>query len=334
MNPQPAAFQPPAISVTEPVSSAYERVKQILFRPFNLAKWVTIGFCAWLAGLGQGGTGGSFNGSSGGSHGGHMDGRPVEAFRHFLTEAGNYVAANLFWILPLAGAIILAGVVVWGLVLWLSSRGQFMFLHCVALDRAEVAAPWMKFRPPANSLFWFRVCLALAGMVLILPFLVLTILVVVQMVSRDQVTVAGVILAIAFGLGFIFLAVVLSVIRKFLVDFVVPIMFLRGGNCLAAWREFVSLLVAWPGQFALYLLFQIVLNIIIGAIVFGVILLTCCLAGCLMILPFIGTVVLLPVLVFKRAYPLYYLAQYGPQYISVASPSGPASEPLPPPVTA
>jgi hypothetical protein len=33
-----------------------------------------------------------------------------------------------------------------------------------------------------------------------------------------------------------------------------------------------------------------------------------------MLLPFVGTVLLLPVLVFKRAYPLYYLAQFGPQY--------------------
>ena len=97
-------------------------------------------------------------------------------------------------------------------------------------------------------------------------------------------------------------------------DFVVPVMYLRGGTCLAAWREFAALLAAHPGTFILYLLFQIVLGIAIGAIVLMAVLITCCILGCVMALPFIGTVVLLPVLVFKRAYSLYYLAQFGPNY--------------------
>jgi hypothetical protein len=41
---------------------------------------------------------------------------------------------------------------------------------------------------------------------------------------------------------------------------------------------------------------------------------TCCIAGCLMALPYVGTVALLPVLVFKRSYSIYYLAQFGPAY--------------------
>jgi len=57
-----------------------------------------------------------------------------------------------------------------------------------------------------------------------------------------------------------------------------------------------------------------VLNTVIGVIVMIAIVATCCIAGCLMALPFLGTVVLLPVLVFKRAYPLYYLGQFGEKY--------------------
>ena len=67
-------------------------------------------------------------------------------------------------------------------------------------------------------------------------------------------------------------------------------------------------------EFVLYVLFQIVLTIAIGLIILIVILLTCCVAGCLMALPYLGTVLLLPVLIFKRAYSLHYLAQYGPAY--------------------
>ncbi len=44
----------------------------------------------------------------------------------------------------------------WVLVVWLSSRGRFKFLHCVALNRAEVQVPG-DLGLTANSLFWFRI---------------------------------------------------------------------------------------------------------------------------------------------------------------------------------
>jgi hypothetical protein len=164
----------------------------------------------------------------------------------------------------------------------------------------------------------------LVGMVLLLPLLALIVVDILGMVLQGRPGVPGVLLAVILGLAFIFVAMLLAIIQKFMVDFVVPIMFLRGESCLAAWREFGGLLFANAGKFALYILFQIVLSWAIGLMVLLAILLTCCIAGCLMLLPFVGTVLLLPVLVFKRAYPLYYLAQYGPQYdVFPAAPAPP-----------
>ena len=84
----PPSSRPREIGVTEPIAPAYERVKQMLFKPFDLTKWITIGFCAWLAGLGEsGGGGGGFNG--GGQH--HDNGGPpMEQFRPFYREASDY----------------------------------------------------------------------------------------------------------------------------------------------------------------------------------------------------------------------------------------------------
>jgi hypothetical protein len=331
MNLQPSSSDPREINVVEPITPAYERVKQMLFKPFDLAKWITLGFCAWLAGLGESGGGGSY-GYNGGNHGGNHAGQPLEQFRHFYHEAGDYVTANLAWIVPLAIFLVLAGVVLWVLLLWLSSRGKFMFLHCVALDQAEVEVPWRKFAGAANRLLRFRIVLWLIGMLLMLPVLGLAVIVILRMVLRGEADMAGVVTALGLVLALVFLGLVLAVIRKFLMDFVVPIMFLRGEGCWAAWREFYALLSANVGNFALYILFQIVLTMAIGIIVLLAILATCCIAGCLMLLPFLGTVLLLPVLVFKRAYSLYYLAQYGPQYDVFPIPPVPASLPVQPPV--
>ena len=314
--------------MAEPVSPALERVKLMLFQPFDPGKWFVIGFCAWLAYLGEAGSGfsgGNFNPGNQ-SHG------TGPGFRHGLEHAWNYVLSNLYWIVPVAAIVIFLCLALGVLVLWLNCRGKFMFLHCVALDKAEVVEPWNKFEREGNSLFWFRLVLGLFGAVLTLPLLVTIAVMILRMVFRGEPNLNGIVTAAGLALVFFVLAIVFAIIKKFTADFVVPIMFLRGGKCWAAWKEFYGLLSANPGQFALYILFQIVLSMAIGVIVIGAIIITCCIAGCLMALPYLGTVLLLPVLIFKRAYPLYYLAQYGPEYDVFpppAVPPVPGASPLP-----
>ena len=108
-------------------------------------------------------------------------------------------------------------------------------------------------------------------------------------------------------------------------------MYLRRNRCLSAWKELGTLISDHVGTFILYFLFQIVMAIAIAVLVFGVIIITCCIAGCLMIIPYVGTVLLLPVLMFKRCYSLYFLAQFGRDYD--VFPSLPPPPPGQPPVT-
>ena len=329
MNPIPPLTPPPRreINVVEPVSPALEHVKRMLFQPFDLGKWFIIGFCAWLAYLGEAGCGSG----SGNYNFGNHSGRSGTDFRHALEEARDYLLNNLDWIVPLAAFLIVVVLGLGLLFLWLNSRGKFMFLHCVALNRAEVTEPWNKFASEANSLFWFRLVLALAGMILTLPLLGIIAVMILKMIYQGEPDLAGILTAIGLGLALFLVAIVFAIIRKFTVDFVVPIMRLRQSKCLAAWKEFSGLLAARFWQFVLYLLFQIVLGMAIGILIVMAVLVTCCCAGCLMLLPYLGTVLVLPVLVFKRAYPLYFLAQFGPEY-DVFPPPPPAtpSPSLPP----
>src|SRR5580658_8215737 len=95
------------ISVVEPVSPALERAKRMLFKPFNPDKWFTIGFCAWLALLGE--SGGGLHGNFGGGNGSNNNssGQPEEHFRHFYDQARDFTINNLYWIIPVAAAAIL-----------------------------------------------------------------------------------------------------------------------------------------------------------------------------------------------------------------------------------
>jgi hypothetical protein len=91
-------------------------------------------------------------------------------------------------------------------------------------------------------------------------------------------------------------------------------MYLRQTGWREAGSELLQLVGRHLGAFVLYVLFRIVLNVGIGILTIIVVLATCCIAGCILAIPYLGTVLLLPVLVFKRAYSLYFLAQFGPGY--------------------
>jgi hypothetical protein len=147
-----------------------------------------------------------------------------------------------------------------------------------------------------------------------LPFLIVAFSLVAMLAKPTFVlAVLGVIAAV---LVFILLGIVFWLIHRFTMDFVVPIMFLRTKSCTAAWREFLDLLSMNKARFVLYALFRIVIAIAIGFIIVlgfcvGV---CCCCASVLLLIPYIGTVILLPVYVFERSYSLYYIRQYGSQF--------------------
>jgi hypothetical protein len=304
--------QPNKVSVIDPIGPAIERVKLMLFKPFNLGRWFIIGFCAWLAYLGTGGGGG---GGGGGPqwHGPHKQHPEIAEGINAVKE---YILDNLFWIIPTA-VIIIAAIICLGLLIaWINSRGRFMFLHCVAENKSEVKVPWHKFRKHGNSLFIFRIVLALVALaIMALPIsgIIFFVILITVHIVPFAVSVPGMLLCI---ITIILLAIVFSLVRKFTFDFVVPIMFLRTEDCVAGWREFLTILSINKARFTLYILFQIVISIVIGTIIFIGACIGCCLccASILLLVPYIGTVILLPLLIFERAYSLYYLRQFGPRF--------------------
>ena len=112
-------------------------------------------------------------------------------------------------------------------------------------------------------------------------------------------------------------AVLLGLIAKFTTDFVVPIMFLHTESSIAGWKQCLALISGNKAQMLLYILFQIVICLVIAFIALSICLVTCCCCCCLLVLfvlPYVGTVILLPLIAFKRAYSLFYLRQFGTQF--------------------
>src|SRR5579871_4521408 len=250
------------VSVTDPVALAIEHVQNVLFRPFDIGRWFTIGFGAWLAGLGQRGFNLNFNNIGRQQHGAT---RQSPDFQEIFGKVRDFAMNNLSWIIPVILVLFLIGFTIGIVLLWLRCRGNFMFLHCVALNKAEIGVPWNKFASPADSLFLFRFVFGIIGTLSVLPLVGLMVLCFLRIFRYGPIASLGPWTAIrpiwpviVLMLALFAVILVFGVIAKLTTDFVVPIMFLRGGRCLTAWSEFLHLLGANIGRFILYLLFQIV----------------------------------------------------------------------------
>ncbi|MBU4286444.1 MAG: hypothetical protein KKD76_05995 [Verrucomicrobia bacterium] len=286
------------ISVVEPLGKALGTVRQVLFSPFNLIKWLGLGFTAWLASLTEG-FAPNFN---------------LTPNNAFDSPAGHKVLA---WMQAHLALVISAGIgmaiVILAVILvmaWASCRGKFMFLNNVLNNRGEIQVPWRRFRRQGNSLFLFSICFGIAALAVLATFGLLLMFVAWPDIGRHNFGInalGAILLGVLFFMSYI---LVLGCLLAFLNDFVVPLMILHSCRVMTAWGLFLDLFKAHVGVFVLYLLFRLVLTLVISSVV----MLACCLLCCTVLIPYVGTVILLPVFVFWRSYSVHFLEQFGGAY--------------------
>lgn len=295
-------------SAADAMSQAVERSKQLLF-PVKLDKWFALGFTVFLS---QCGEGSGVNlptqfgnpagvGSGGGSPGDSVKGWVEAALRAFNAEAGLYLSLAIGTLLVTFG--------VWAFLLWFSSRAKLMFVESVIWDRVDVGAQWSRAAELGFSLFKFRAALAAAGLLLIL----LSVGAAFALALPDFR--AGALLGSRALLGYSVLSLGLLcfgapwlIANLLLDDFVVPLMVVRNTRVKEAWLLCrAQVLSGNVGGVLLFYLLRLLLAT--GAAMLTMI--ATCVTCCLTAVPYLGTVILLPLFVFYRAYPLYYMQQLG-----------------------
>lgn len=304
----PQAFR---MDATGALSLAIERARFMLFRPFDLAKWLSLGLIILLDVLVSGGGTSNFNFPSG----------DLSAF-----EWGRQDWARIWPVVVGIGGVIVAVVLVIGVVLtWLSSRGQLMFTRAVALDDVSIGDNWRASGSRGFSLFLFRLAFAFVGLLLVL-LLVAAAVAAVAVAGDAFPTAALVILALVIAVPVV---VALIIVQVLLRAFVVPIMWRYDLPAMQAWRVFLSILRINKAPVLLFLVIRLAYATVFGITAMLVGCLTCCLG----FLPYIHHVLFAPYYVFDRAYSLYMLESLGPDYQMVATPpwaSAPVGEaPMP-----
>jgi hypothetical protein len=281
------------IEIFKPFGESFELMKKILFQPFDLKKWLVIGFAAWLANLGGGGGGANFN---------YPDNRREEA--HKLNETIGQIPQPVL----ITGICVLICFVLLLIVLfaWLRARGRFIFVDCIVRNRAAIVEPWKELRAEGNSFFLFSLLvvfvlialIVIAGLVLIVPFF--------PWGDQGQP-------GVAFWIGlslFVFIAVCVAFVWALTSQLMVPIMYRQRCRARLAFAQTVDLVTSHPGPILLYVLFLLLLAVAAVMISCAVTCATCCIAA----IPYVGTVILLPIPVALGAFSLLFMRQFGAAY--------------------
>jgi hypothetical protein len=300
----------PKIEIFKPFGAAFERMKRILFQPFDFAKWLVIGFAAFLANL-SGNLGFNYSGNSG---------KGDWSFRSTSRDA----TGSTDWItscaVPLLVLMVVLAIVVAALVLWVGCRGRFIFTDCIVRNRGAIVEPWREFRREGNSFFLFSLLVGLIVVAIIAIAFVPVVLPFLQGWKEGTALVASLTLGIGLLVGAV---VVITVTWSLISQLMVPVMYRQRCRALVAFREVVGLIVACPGPMVLYLLFFFVLVLATVAIFCLSLPFTCCVAA----IPYVGTVVLLPIYVVLAAFPLFFLRQFGLEYDVWATTNAPPPAP-------
>jgi hypothetical protein len=293
------------IQYFEPLSRGFARMKKALFNPFDLKKWFVVGFTAFLSGLTDcGGHGSSGKRSS------NVDWEDV---LYFPDRAWEWLAENPVWAVVIAFAVAL-GLVLFVLCTWWSARGKFMFLDNVVHDRSQVRAPWNEFKTEGNSLFFWSLAIGIVIVVIAIGYLAQCFITLRALYEVGDGVTSLIMPVILMVLGFLGIMLVFGFMDLLLYDFVVPIMYRDRITTLKAVQKFLPLLLTHPFQFLGFGFFTlfIFMVVLIGILVAGFA--TCCIGFVFLAIPYINSVVLLPIFYTMRAFSVEFLEQFGGDY--------------------
>jgi hypothetical protein len=139
-------------SCLDAVAQAFERMKALLFRPFDPLRWFSIGFCAWLAFIGTERPPSSRFFLQAGQ-------APEEALKQSVDSFLDWT--RMAWLsleqLAVIAVVMALGIFFALLLCRLRSRGDFMFLHRWYQPDASVSQCWRASREAGRELFVWRV---------------------------------------------------------------------------------------------------------------------------------------------------------------------------------
>ena len=300
------------VNVSACLNQAFSRMKGLLF-PFSFSKWLTLGLCAWVLGIGENG-GNSCNGIS------NFVEKAIKSIKgdRTLLEILN----TLFWgegtvferiagllsaeaaiiqfialLLVCFSVIILALLVA---IAYFKGRMIFVWLDNLLWNKAEIQPAYNNFKKQGLDFFkgklfidiwYYLLCLLLSSMALYPGLRYLRESARLgEWLNVDFPLAAGLVLLVILGILNIPVLIYLGLLFRF-----TPlIMYKKGITFQEALAEFNLLLFSRKIQFFKYFCFDWLINIAAGTLTALLICCSCCILALPLTLPVIGATMLLP----------------------------------------
>ena len=247
------------ISAVETITLAFQHTKRQLLQPFRFWQWTRLALVGLLAG--ETGSGGSFNFPTNIPH-------QTGSSRQFVAQAFPKIDPAILG--GLIAVLIIAGVVFFIVMLYISSVMRFILFDSVLAKECHIRQGWARRQGPGWSYFLWQLSLMLATL-------------------AGAAVLLGIPAAFAFGMGWFnpprehVLALVLSgivvffvmllffvtvaVVHVFTKDFVVPQMALEGVSAIEGWRRLWPMMQSEQSGYAAYVGMKIVLAIGAGIVI-------------------------------------------------------------------
>lgn len=298
----------PALGVLAPLTAAWEHTRLVLFNPFDLGKWLILGFSCLLSEVASYGSSLNFNsGDSSESGSGSLE----NLWAWLQSSLGDWAPLVLgLGVVAMVILVLLIIAIVLAL-LWVNCHGVFVFIDNVANNRARIVAPWKSFAPQARSLFKF-VSVAYVSFILGIAGLVVAALglsSLLQLVRLEKLTekFASDLFMVIFVMGLVGMLIVAGLLIFGIRAIVIPRMYLTRCHFIEASKDAWTLFCHDPFLWLRFVLMVVALWIGLVMVILFACLFTCCLAA----LPYLHHVLLLPIYLFMLSYNLKFLAQFG-----------------------
>ena len=288
------------ISATDPITPAWNHMVRILFKPFAFKKWLALGFCAFLAQCTEqsGGNGSNFWSNPAGTNNGFDEGKA-------------WIESNFDLFITIAVSGIVLFILIGLLITWISSRGKFMLIDGIVKNRGAISEPWTEYKTEGNSLFLFSVVLGIVLLFCLLLIGGLSAIIALPDLQSQTFSGSGVTAIIVGGFLLFFYILVCIAISFFMKVLMIPTMYLKRVRAIEGWKiAWNQLLKGHVGSAILFFLMMLVLGIAAGMAGLLAICATCCIGA----LPYVSSVLLLPITVFFACYAICYIQQFGEEW--------------------
>lgn len=326
------------IEFIEPFSRAWNRMLEILFKPFDLALWFALGFSAWMANLFEGYSSPlSYNFSfPKGAHADkffrdflHLKEKSFESINFFCKATSEIAKASdssgregLFFIITFV-VIFFVVLIFFTLAFmiaaaWLKNVFEFIFIDNLLSSQFTLSGSWKRYRALGTSAFiwqiFFYLILSLISLVIwgaaaaiCFPWLKACWEARSFLPPDLSISISGgFFLLLSFALTL--LAWCVNIVFR---QFVIALMYKNEVGAIEGWSvffnltrnrrvEIVKFFFAWAG-----------LKIVAWMAVSIIALLTCCILWIVFMFPYLWAVLTLPILVFFRLYSLEFISQFG-----------------------